>query len=98
MRANISPQLDSESTDQLLSDLFVKCVGLLVGQRLLKASVRDAVAKALLARLGMLEAVDQGDIFNAVSRGVANNFHEIILMECRRIASRRWLSWLSSCW
>jgi hypothetical protein len=74
-------QLDAKLGHKLLPDLLMQSVRFLSGQSLLETAVGYAVAKTLLSGLGVSERVDERDVFDAVARSVADNFHKIVLVE-----------------
>jgi hypothetical protein len=80
---SLLPQLNAKLSHKLLPDLLVQRIRLFSSKSLLKAAVSDTVAQALLAGLRVRERVDERNILNAIASSIADNFHEIILVESR---------------
>ena len=83
------PQLNTKLGNELLPDLLVESVGLFIRKSLLKTAVSDAVAQTLLAGLGVSERVNKRNILNTVPSSVADDFHQVVLVESRTLRGSR---------
>lgn len=82
-----SADLNPQPLDQRSRNPIMELVGLGVGECPFQTAVVDAVAHAPSARPGVGELIRQFDILDNVACNVADDLHDVVLMEVMDISS-----------